>query len=133
VVNYVLILEMPNRDEIIYMPNDTIVLESELVWEVVRGSYGAAYTATIEDEDYSTFTPYLYIWSRKGKLYVDGRACAIAFSTPDTTITYTIVDGDFPDTMAPGNYNGIFKLTRTGAEERSLKFSVVVYDKEVED
>ena len=103
-----------------------------MVWEIVRGSYGATYTATIEDENYSGFTAALYVWARNNHKVLDGKSCSVSYSSPDTTISYLVATGDFPSTMATGNYNGLIKLSRgsPAAEERSLKFSLTVYEDE---
>jgi hypothetical protein len=96
------------------MPNLHIVLgSSKLVWEIVRGSYGATYTATIEDEDYSGFTALLYVWNRNNTKILNGKSCSVSYSAPNTIISYTIAQGDFPSTMVSGICNGHYGNVRS--------------------
>lgn len=105
-----------------------------MVWEIVRGSYGLDYTATIENENFTGFTATIDIWSRSGTKIVDGYSCSVGYSgtTLDTTVTYTPISTHFPNTLTTGTYNVMIVLTRgsPAAIGKTLKFTIVVYEPE---
>jgi len=101
--------------------------------EITQGDYGNALTVVIEDEDLSSYTAKIYIWKTSSDevrtKVIDGISCTVTFVTPDTHIVYTPVTGAF-DTVAAGTYDGLIKLSKTGVENRTKSFNLVVFKKE---
>ena len=57
---------------------------------------------------------------------IDGVTCAVTFVTPNTIVTYTVLENDFK-TAVPKTYNAMIKFERTGQVERTMKFKWKVY------
>jgi hypothetical protein len=123
---------LADKTETLNMANKSLTLESagEVPFQIVETDYGADYIGTIENADYSAFTAVLYVWDKNGNRIINGESCTVALSGSDTTITYTVQQGDFD--VTEGIYYGLFKLTRTSppSVERTLKFTWEVFDRE---
>ena len=98
-------------------------------FEIVKGDYGKVYRGVLENEDLSDHTAVLYIWDKDRTMVIDGKACAVSLVGTDTRIEYTVESSDFEDAEL-GQHYGLFKLTKTGAVERTLRFTWEVFEKE---
>ena len=101
--------------------------------EITQGDYGNALTVVIEDEDLSSYTAKIYIWKTASDetrtKVIDGKSCTVTFVTPDTHISYIPASGDFAD-VASGPYEGLIRLSKTGVENRTKYFNLIVFEKE---
>jgi hypothetical protein len=90
--------------------------------KIKAGDFGMTYTFTLEGVDYSTasgYTPTLWVW-KGDTLLVNGHAVTSStYAGGDTTIVYTVADGDFPATLSTystiGVWNAEFKFTKGSA------------------
>jgi hypothetical protein len=99
-------------------------------FEIVKGDYGRAYVGIVRDVDYSDCTGKIYIWDKaRTTTIINGKACTIAFVTPDTRITYVPALADF-STVASGIYYGMFEFLKSGVVEHTLEFVWRILEKQ---
>jgi len=109
--------------------------------KIKAGDFGIAYTFTLEGVDYSGvsgYTPTLWVW-KGSTVLVDGHAVTSnTYDGSDTTVVYTVADGDFPATNPVsgdsniGIWNAEFKFvkgTPVTVTERTETFEWEVLEK----
>jgi hypothetical protein len=97
-------------------------------FEITQGDHGQPYVGVIPNENMSSYTAKIYVWTDADAMIVDGKSCTVAFESPDTHVTYIPAEEDFA-AVTPGAYRGVFVLTASGVKEHLKPFMIRVLPK----
>ena len=92
--------------------------------QVIIGEYGVGLVSYVRDIDLTgTYTSAkLNVWANSDdSLIVDEVDVSIAYTDPNTLLTWIPTDGLFSD-VDPGMYRGMFSLIATGVKKYTLEF-----------